>query len=194
MSSSRTVDDLDRDRADATGGFRVGPSHVAVAIASIVTVVALVALVLPKLAGGSDDTSTPYDTDVYVVRAGDTISSVAAMHAITDDALEAANDLTSTSSLDPGATLTVPLPTPSGSLPDGLAGNDDLLSLRPTFEKWADEYDVPLPLLEGDLWQESNWNNDAVSSDGALGHRPTAAQHGAVHQRHVARRGRPRPQ
>ena len=28
---------------------------------------------------------------------------------------------------------------------------------------------MPLPLLEGDLWQESNWNNDAVSSEGALG-------------------------
>lgn len=162
----RGVDDF----ADGSGagGRRVGPSHVAVAVASIVTVVLLGWVGWSKL-GASADNSTPYDTDVYVVRTGDTISSVAAMHAITADALEQANGLTSTSSLDPGTQLTVPLPPASGSLPSGLAGNDELLSLRPTFEEWAAEYDVPLVLLEADLWQESAWNNDAVSSDGAVG-------------------------
>lgn len=41
----------------------------------------LIVLVLPRVTGSDGAASTPYDTDVYVVRAGDTISSVAAMHA-----------------------------------------------------------------------------------------------------------------
>jgi LysM repeat protein len=153
---------------DDARGFRPGPSHVAVAIATIITVVVLAALVVPKLTG-SGDSSTPYDTDVYEVRSGDTISSVAALHAITNDALQQANGLTSTSSLDPGSPLTIPLPPASGSYPAGLEGDDDLLALRSTFEEWADEYDVPVVLLEADLWQESAWDNDAVSTDGAVG-------------------------
>lgn len=159
--------DFDDDRPGA-GGRRVGPSHVAVAVASVVTVVLLGWVGWSKL-GGSADASTPYDTDVYVVRTGDTISSVATMHAVAADALEQANDLTSSSSLEPGTQLTVPLPEPSGSYPQGLEGNDELLALRPTFEKWAAEYDVPAVLLQADLWQESAWDNDAVSSDGAVG-------------------------
>ena len=159
--------DLDDDRAGA-GGRRVGPPPDAPAAAPAVTGA-------PRGGGawanprGSADASTPYDTDVYVVRSGDTISSVATMHAITADALEQANDLTSTSSLTPGTQLTVPLPEPSGSYPQGLEGNDDLLALRSTFEKWAAEYDVPAVLLQADLWQESAWDNSAVSSDGAVG-------------------------
>ena len=144
-----------------------GPPRWAVLAAGTVTILALAVLLLPQLTK-SDDSA--HDTDRYRVRSGDTISSVAQLHAITTEALEEANDLTPSSSLEPGTRITIPPPQPTGrGLPRGLDGNDELLALRPIFEKWAEEYGVPVALLEADLWQESNWDNGAVSPDGAVG-------------------------
>lgn len=164
------TDDIDElAERDRRGARRVGPSHVAVGVAAVVTVVLLGALAWTKLGPGSSAAEPEHATDVYTVRTGDTVASVAALHAVTPDALTAANDLAADATLTAGQRLTVPLPHPTGSLPSGLAGDDDLLALRPTFEQWADEYGVPVALLEADAWQESGWDNDAVSSDGAIG-------------------------
>lgn len=141
----------------------------AVAIAAAVTVVLLGWLAWTKLGPGASDAEPAHQTDVYTVRAGDTVASVAALHAVTADALTSANGLAADAALAAGEHLTVPLPEPSGSLPSGLAGDQDKLDLRPTFAQWADEYGVPVALLEADAWQESGWDNEAVSSDGAIG-------------------------
>ena len=169
MSRRGGEDDEIDELAERDRTRQVGPSHVAVAVASVVTVLLLGWLGWSTLTSSSGDSSSSYDTNVYVVRTGDTLASVAAMQAVTAEALAGANGLGADAALTAGTRLTVPPPEPSGSLPQGLAGNDDLLALRPTFEKWAREYDVPVVLLEADLWQESNWDNDAVSSDGAVG-------------------------
>lgn len=147
---------------------RRGPSTIALLIAASVTVVALAVVVVPRVTGSDGDTDREIDT--YTVRLGDTISSVAQLHATTAEAVEQENDLTPASSIDPGSQITIPLPEPTGrGLPPDLAANGDLLRLRATFEKWAEECNVPAALLEANAWQESAWDNDTLGEDGAVG-------------------------
>jgi hypothetical protein len=58
---------------------------------------------------------------------------------------------------------------PWGVLPDLLQQSPDRLALQPLFMKWADNYNVSLPLLEAIAWQESGWQQGVVSSVGAVG-------------------------
>jgi soluble lytic murein transglycosylase-like protein len=57
---------------------------------------------------------------------------------------------------------------PSG-IPAELAGDPDRLALLPVFDRWAAEYGVPPDLLKALAWFESGWNNELVSSAGAIG-------------------------
>jgi soluble lytic murein transglycosylase-like protein len=41
--------------------------------------------------------------------------------------------------------------------------------LAPVFERWADEYDVSVTLLEALAWRESRWDNTVRSPAGAIG-------------------------
>lgn len=69
----------------------------------------------------------------------------------------------------PGSFCTtyVPPTGPKGKLPSGLSPKQ--LALRPLFVKWADRYRVPLDLILAESWQESGWQNNVVSPDGARG-------------------------
>jgi soluble lytic murein transglycosylase-like protein len=58
---------------------------------------------------------------------------------------------------------------PWGVLPGLLQQSPDRLALRPLFAKWADHYNLSLPLLEAIAWQESGWQQGVVSSAGAIG-------------------------
>jgi soluble lytic murein transglycosylase-like protein len=58
---------------------------------------------------------------------------------------------------------------PWGVLPDLLQQSPDRLALQPLFIKWADHYNLSLPLLEAIAWQESGWQQGVVSSAGAVG-------------------------
>jgi LysM repeat protein len=58
---------------------------------------------------------------------------------------------------------------PRGVLPASLAASPSLLALRSTFAHWAEAYGVPVSLIEAEAWQESGWNNHAVSPAGAVG-------------------------
>jgi murein DD-endopeptidase MepM/ murein hydrolase activator NlpD len=58
---------------------------------------------------------------------------------------------------------------PWGVLPDLLQQSPDRLALQPLFMKWADHYNVSLPLLEAIAWQESGWQQGVVSAVGAVG-------------------------
>lgn len=60
-------------------------------------------------------------------------------------------------------------PTGRGRLPASLAADPARLALRPLFVKWAKVYGVPVDLIEAEAWQESGWNNSAVSPDDARG-------------------------
>jgi soluble lytic murein transglycosylase-like protein len=58
---------------------------------------------------------------------------------------------------------------PWGVLPELLQASPDRLALQPLFIKWANHYNLSLPLLEAIGWQESGWQQSAVSSVGAIG-------------------------
>jgi len=132
-----------------------------------VTLIALAVVVVPRLGG---DGTPDRDTDTYTVRLGDTISSVAQLHATTSEAVEEENDLTPASSIDPGSQITIPAPASTGrGLPPDLAADGGLLRLRATFEQWAEQHNVPAALLEANAWQESAWSNEKAGTDGAVG-------------------------
>lgn len=58
---------------------------------------------------------------------------------------------------------------PWGVLPSQLQNSPSRLALRPLFEHWAAYYGLSLPLLEAISWQESGWQQNVVSSAGAVG-------------------------
>jgi soluble lytic murein transglycosylase-like protein len=58
---------------------------------------------------------------------------------------------------------------PWGVLPGLLQQSPDRLALRPLFIRWANYYNLSLPLLEAIAWQESGWQQGVVSSAGAVG-------------------------
>jgi soluble lytic murein transglycosylase-like protein len=58
---------------------------------------------------------------------------------------------------------------PWGVMPELLQQSPDRLALQPLFMQWASHYGLSLPLLEAIAWQESGWQQAAVSSAGAVG-------------------------
>lgn len=62
-----------------------------------------------------------------------------------------------------------PAPGTWGVMPILLRQSPNRLALQPLFIKWANHYNVSLPLLEAIAWQESGWQQGVVSSVGAIG-------------------------
>ena len=114
-------------------------------------------------------TSLPI-TDVvstYHVRPGDTLATIAAVHAVPMGELAAANRLAPPYPLSSGQALAVPVPgVPAPLLPGAVSL---AAPLGPSIERWAAEYDLPAELLKAVTWRESRWRADAVSSRGAVG-------------------------
>ena len=54
-------------------------------------------------------------------------------------------------------------------LPRSISSNPERLRLVPIFEKWAAANGIPADLLMAMAYQESGWQNDVVSSAGAVG-------------------------
>jgi soluble lytic murein transglycosylase-like protein len=67
-----------------------------------------------------------------------------------------------------GTKLKIPVSS-SSTLPGRLAAHPDRLALAPRFDYWAKVYGVPPDLLKGLAWYESGWQNNVVSSTGAVG-------------------------
>lgn len=146
----------------------------------------------------------------YVVRAGDSLWSIARSHGTTMEQLASLNGMQLSEILQIGRHLLLPGPSgtagaspatgvsqaavaraatvpagpvprahfcasftpslaPRGSLPPLLAASPARLALRPLFERWGGYYGVPPALLEAIAWQESGWQQNVVSSAGAIG-------------------------
>ena len=109
---------------------------------------------------------------VYVVRAGDTLSSIATRFGTSTDALSRANGIKNPNFIASGRKLTIlagGVAPRSGGLPRKLLAHPERRELRPRFAKWAGYYGVPADLLEGLAWVESGWQRDVVSRTGAVG-------------------------
>jgi soluble lytic murein transglycosylase-like protein len=80
------------------------------------------------------------------------VASVAGLGATLDDAPAPVSE----------DTAAAPAPLPA-FVPDGRR------HLDPVFGRWADEYRVPVTLVEALAWHESEWDNTVVSPAGAIG-------------------------
>jgi len=158
----------------------------------LVTVVAALGLLVVAGAAG-------YAAKTYVVQPGDSLWAISQSNGITVNQLAAANGLNPNNILPVGAQLVIPgygdsdtassggngssqtvnassfcssfqaSSGPWGVMPQLLQDSPSRLALEPLFEHWAGYYDLSLPLLEAVAWQESGWQQDVVSSTGAIG-------------------------
>ena len=131
----------------------------------------------------------------HTVAPGETLSAIAARYGVTVRALAQANGITDVNRITAGQRLAIP---GSGAASDdrssaGAASGDrssaggasgevdtsrfpallqaspERLALVPSFQRWAGVYGVPLDLLMAMTWLESGWQDDVVSSAGAIG-------------------------
>ena len=122
----------------------------------------------------------------YKVRKGETLTSVAKRHRTTVQALAQANGIKNVNRIAAGTVLTLPggpatptlrravaTPKPprkvSAKLPAKLRQSKDRLALFGHLDAAAARYGVPADLFKAMTWQESGWQNDKVSSTGAMG-------------------------
>ncbi len=113
--------------------------------------------------------SPTQQTVSYTVRAGDTLTTVAARYQTTVAAVQKANHLGTKTVITVGQHLMVPLPLDWGYVPQRLRAYPDRLALIPVFDKWAKQNAIPADLLKATTYLESGWNNKKVSSTGAIG-------------------------
>jgi LysM repeat protein len=100
---------------------------------------------------------------VYRVREGDTLAGIAARYGSSVAKLARVNRLRSANVILIGARLVIPNPAPR----TGLAANTALV--RPLIDRWAGHYGVDPRLARALAWMESGFQQDVVSSVGALG-------------------------
>ena len=113
----------------------------------------------------------------YEVKAGDTLSEIAVSAGLSTTALVKANGLADANRIRVGQRLVLPAGTAVRSdpaagynnLPSRLRANPSRLNLIPSFEKWSKHYGVSTQLLMAVAYRESGWQNDVVSSKGAIG-------------------------
>ncbi|MGH2861166.1 MAG: LysM peptidoglycan-binding domain-containing protein, partial [Solirubrobacteraceae bacterium] len=124
----------------------------------------------------------------HVVAPGETLTSVAAVDGLSIAVIARANGISPQSQLIAGQTLWIPPRTTPNTVGADAAtttggGTEQVVATNsaggpmPTSERVspveiagvADANSVPAALAEAIAWQESGWNNDEVSSVGAVG-------------------------
>ena len=141
-------------------------------------------------ATATDATDATDGNVIHVVAPGETLSHIAARYGVTVRALAEANGIADVHRITAGQRLAIPGPRAgSGDRPPPTAGaslgassnvdtsrfpallqaSPDRLALVPRFQHWAEVYGVPLDLLMAMTWLESGWQDDVVSSAGAMG-------------------------
>jgi soluble lytic murein transglycosylase-like protein len=138
-------------------------------ITTALCVLAVAALAIGGQASVSKASAAP---QTYVVKSGDTLSSIASRYGTTVSALVSANKLRNPNVIVIGTRLAIPAgksTTGSGVLPAKLRAHPERLMLRPLFQKWASTYHVAPDLLQALAWIESGWQTNIVSRTGAIG-------------------------
>ncbi len=112
----------------------------------------------------------------YTVAPGDTLGHIAIRLGVKRSDLISINGLSNPDRIRIGQKLTVPqggvVPRATSSyqtIPDRITNDSDRLALIPIFERWSSANNLPVELVMAVAWQESGWNNAAVSSKGAVG-------------------------
>jgi soluble lytic murein transglycosylase-like protein len=107
----------------------------------------------------------------YVVHPGDNLATIARRFGTTPAAIASANKIRNRNLVMIGTRLTIPAAAAAAgsNLPARLKAHPERLALTPRFDYWARTYGVPSDLLKGLAWYESGWQNNVVSSTGAVG-------------------------
>ena len=105
----------------------------------------------------------------YTIRAGDWLSSIAERYGTTVEELARANNLSNTNLIYAGQVILVPASRtesdPTDEVPRPTAG----MTVEQRLDYWASRYNVPPEMIKALTWWESGWNNNAISSAGAIG-------------------------
>lgn len=133
-------------------------------LALLVTV--SVAVVVGAMAIGSaddgDSATSPDDTigsSQYLVRRGDTVSSVADVHAMSRRRFLEQTGLSRSDSLEPGTTIEVPpLETEDAEPPAGLDDVPAAPEVETALDEAAAEFGAPPALVEALAWRASKWS------------------------------------
>ena len=137
--------------------------------------------------GGAAPADAPADDAVYVVVAGDTLAAVADRMGTTVALLAAGNGIADPNFVVVGQRLHVPGSAAAGRAdavadsPHSLPTHDDL-DVEAAIDYWAGRNGIDAALAKGLAWHESGWQQDVVSSAGAIGVMqliPSASAHAA---------------
>jgi LysM repeat protein len=107
-------------------------------------------------------TRTVVVTSVYIVRAGDTLTNIAAKHGMTIPAIAHANRIDPARPILIGQKLKLPTATPSS-----LASQS--VDVRAVLDAWSNRLGVDQHLVRALAWMESGYQTKIVSSAGAVG-------------------------
>ena len=116
-----------------------------------------------RVPGVSDAGSSPAQSS-YEVRSGDTLDGIAARYGLSLGVLADMNHLDVDAPLLVGTRLVLPAGASAGGAP-----GVETASVRASLVRWADHYGVSEQLVTALAWMESGFNNNLVSSAGAVG-------------------------
>lgn len=133
------------------------------------TAIVVASVAVAGLADGSASSIERVRT--HVVVSGDTLTGVARRYDVALTDIRAMNPklVSKSGGIRIGAKLRVPTVDRLTKLPLTLRVNRDRLRLRPLIRKWSAANDIPADLVEATLYLESGWNQNRVSSTGAVG-------------------------
>lgn len=133
-------------------------------------------LQIPDGGGGGGGGGSP---STHRIARGETLSGLAGRYGVTVRTLAEANGIGDVHRIRAGESLAIPvgngaMAASGGSadvsrFPARLQASPSRLALVPRFEHYASTYGVPADLLMAMTWLESGWQNDVVSSAGAIG-------------------------
>lgn len=112
---------------------------------------------------GAPASDAPEETVLHTVAPGETLSGIAANYRVPAAAIVTVNGIVDSDRIVAGSRLQVPV---TGRPAAGVASRDAVESI---IEQKARQHGWDPNLIKALAWQESGWNNDAVSSVGAVG-------------------------
>lgn len=115
---------------------------------------------------GQDDNA---EWSPYAIRAGDWLSSIAERYDTTVEELARVNSLSNTNLIYAGQVILVPASRTESNPTDAALSPTAGMTVEQRLDYWASRYNVPPEMIKALTWWESGWNNNAISSAGAIG-------------------------
>lgn len=122
-------------------------------------IVAGTRLRIPGRGGSSRELTT------HAIRAGETLSGIAARYNTTVAALARRNHISNPNLIVAGTKLKIPASSPSSPIPEA-ASRDRIVG---SLESQSRAHGLDPSLVKGVAWHESGWHQNAISSAGAIG-------------------------